>query len=45
METMEIRAHEFEALRAMDYEGLYQEPPAERMGISRTTLSRTEASA
>ena len=38
---MELQADEFEALRLMDFEGLYQEQCAERMGISRTTLSRT----
>ena len=42
---MELRADEFEALRLMDYEGLYQEECAARMKISRTTLSRTVASA
>jgi transcriptional regulator with XRE-family HTH domain len=38
---VELQADEFEALRLMDFEGLYQEQCAERMGISRTTLSRT----
>jgi predicted DNA-binding protein (UPF0251 family) len=36
-----MRADEFEALRLMDYEGLYQEACAEKMGISRATFSRT----
>jgi predicted DNA-binding protein (UPF0251 family) len=45
METVEVRADEFEALRLMDYEGLYQAECAERMGISRPTLSHTVASA
>lgn len=45
METVEIRADEFEALRLMDHEGLYQAQCAERMGISRPTLSHTVASA
>jgi len=45
LETLELRADEFEALRLMDYEGLYQEECAQRMGISRTTLSRTVAEA
>ena len=38
METVELQADEFEALRLMDFEGLYQEQCAERMGISRTTF-------
>ena len=41
LETVELQVDEFEALRLMDFEGLYQEQCAERMGISRTTLSRT----
>jgi predicted DNA-binding protein (UPF0251 family) len=41
LETLALRADEFEALRLLDYEGLYQEECARRMGISRTTLSRT----
>jgi len=45
LETIELRADELEALRLMDFEGLYQEECAERMGISRTTLSRTLAEA
>jgi len=45
LETIELQADELEALRLMDYEGLYQEECAERMGISRTTLSRTLAEA
>jgi predicted DNA-binding protein (UPF0251 family) len=45
LQTVELRADEFEALRLMDYEGLYQEECAARMEISRTTLSRTVASA
>ncbi len=45
METVEVGADEFEALRLMDHEGLYQVECAERMGISRTTLSHTVASA
>lgn len=31
---------EFEALRLADYEGLYQEAAAERMGVSRQTFGR-----
>lgn len=42
---MELRADEFEALRLMDYEGLYQEECAQRMGISRPTFSRMVAEA
>ena len=45
LETIELQADELEALRLMDFEGLYQEQCAERMGISRTTLSRTLAAA
>jgi predicted DNA-binding protein (UPF0251 family)/predicted Fe-Mo cluster-binding NifX family protein len=45
METLVLRADELEALRLADLEGLYQEECAERMGISRTTLSRTLAQA
>jgi predicted transcriptional regulator len=42
---VELRADEFEALRLMDYEGLYQEECAQRMGISRPTVSRMVAEA
>ena len=45
METLELGADELEALRLSDFEGLYQEECARRMGISRTTLSRTLAKA
>lgn len=45
LETVELQADEVEALRLMDLEGLYQEQSAERMGVSRTTLSRTLAEA
>lgn len=45
METMVLRPDEVEALRLADLEGLYQEACAERMGISRSTLSRTLAQA
>ncbi|MGD8587407.1 MAG: DUF134 domain-containing protein [Chromatiales bacterium] len=41
LETVELRADELEALRLSDLEGLYQEECAQRMQISRTTLSRT----
>lgn len=42
---MSLRPDELEALRLADLEGLYQEACAQRMGISRTTLSRTLAEA
>jgi len=45
LETLELRADEFEALRLMDYEGLYQEECAQRMGVSRPTFSRMVAEA
>ena len=45
LETLELRADELEALRLTDFEGLYQEECAQRMGISRTTLSRMVAEA
>lgn len=45
LETVELRADELEALRLSDLEGLYQEECAQRMQISRTTLSRTLAEA
>jgi len=44
-ETVELRADELNALRLSDLEGLYQEECAQRMQISRTTLSRTLAEA
>lgn len=45
LETLELRADEFEALRLMDYEGLYQEECAQRMKVSRPTFSRMVAEA
>jgi predicted DNA-binding protein (UPF0251 family) len=45
METVALRSDELEALRLADLEGLYQEACAQRMGISRTTLSRNLAEA
>ena len=45
LETIILRADELEALRLTDLEGLYQEAAAARMGVSRTTLSRTLAEA
>lgn len=44
LESVTLRADELEALRLADLEGLYQEECAGRMGISRTTFSRTLAS-
>lgn len=44
-ERVGLRADELEAIRLADLEGLYQEDAAQRMGISRTTLSRTLAEA
>jgi len=40
-----IDEDEMEALRLSDYEGLYQQECAEKMGISRTTFSRLVTSA
>ena len=45
MEAVSLRPDELEALRLADLEGLYQDACARRMGISRTTLSRTLAEA
>lgn len=45
LDTLTLRADELEALRLADLEGFYQEECAVRMGISRTTLSRTLAQA
>lgn len=45
LETLTLFSDELEALRLADFEGLYQEACAQRMGISRTTLSRTLAGA
>lgn len=45
LETIELQPDELEALRLADLEGLYQEDCARRMGISRTTFSRTLAMA
>ena len=36
---------EFEAVRLADFEGLYQAPAAERMGVSRPTFGRILAAA
>jgi predicted DNA-binding protein (UPF0251 family) len=40
LETIVLGLDELEALRLADLEGLYHEPAAERMGISRATFSR-----
>lgn len=41
IETVTIEADEIEAIRLVDYEGLYQQEASERMHISRTTFART----
>lgn len=38
LETVELAADELEAIRLADFEGLYQEQAAERMGVSRQTF-------
>lgn len=40
LDEVVLEVDEFEALRLADYEGLYQEQAAERMGISRQTFGR-----
>lgn len=40
LEKMELNCDEMEAIRLSDYEGLYQQECADKMGISRTTFSR-----
>ena len=40
LERMIIDEDEMEALRLSDFEGLYQQECADKMGISRTTFSR-----
>jgi len=40
LEVAVITLDEFEALRLADFEGLYQEQAAERMGISRQTFGK-----
>ena len=39
LEEVELSIEEFEALRLADFEGLYQEDAAGRMGISRQTFA------
>jgi uncharacterized protein len=40
LQEVSLEVDEFEALRLADYEGLYQEQAAERMGVSRQTFGR-----
>ena len=40
LEKMVIDEDEMEALRLSDFEGLYQQECADKMGVSRTTFSR-----
>jgi predicted DNA-binding protein (UPF0251 family) len=40
LEKMMLSEDEMEAIRLSDYEGLYQQECADKMGISRTTFSR-----
>lgn len=40
LEEVALSVDELEALRLADLEGLYQEPAAERMGVSRATFAR-----
>lgn len=40
LENVALDEDEMEAIRLSDFEGLYQQECAERMGISRTTFSR-----
>ncbi len=45
LEKMVLDLDEMEAIRLSDFEGLYQQECADRMGISRTTFSRVIESA
>jgi predicted DNA-binding protein (UPF0251 family) len=45
LERMVLDIDEMEAIRLSDFEGLYQQECADRMGISRTTFSRLIESA
>ncbi|WP_456489275.1 DUF134 domain-containing protein [Caminibacter pacificus] len=40
LEKVFLNEDELEAIRLMDYEGLYQEDVAKEMGVSRPTISR-----
>lgn len=41
LEELTLTLEEYEAIRLADYEGLYQEEAATRMGVSRQTFGRT----
>jgi len=45
LERVELHEDEMEAIRLADYEGLYQQECADKMGISRPTFSRLIESA
>ena len=45
LQEVELTVDEYEALRLADYEGLYQEDAAKRMGVSRQTFGRIVESA
>jgi predicted DNA-binding protein (UPF0251 family) len=45
LQEVELTVDEYEALRLADYEGLYQEKAAKRMGVSRQTFGRIVESA
>jgi predicted DNA-binding protein (UPF0251 family) len=45
LERVVLYEDEMEAIRLADFESLYQQESAERMGISRTTFSRVVESA
>lgn len=45
LETVTLEADELEAVRLIDFEGLYQQDAADKMNISRTTFARTVDSA
>jgi len=45
LERVELFEDEMEAIRLADFEGLYQQECADKMGISRTTFSRLIESA
>lgn len=45
LDKIELNTDEMEAIRLADYENLYQEEAADRMGISRSTFSRLLESA
>jgi len=40
LQEVELTVDEYEAVRLVDHEGLYQEQAAEKMGVSRQTLGR-----